>query len=182
MSCHPPTRQVGLYQSEDGAHDEPIQQLALADLHVKPYAKRHIKVYADSSHAGRCRWSAALRGQPAAARAVPAGRQASPTACRSVRPGVRTAPAVSTRTGAKVHLDRGPVSTRRVRGLLAGLPDPVTVDLIGELAARGPAYARLPDTWPGHPDAEFMRRRSLREVVAARRGQRAGRRAGATLI
>jgi hypothetical protein len=47
MSCHPPTRQVGLYQSEDGAHDEPIQQLALADLHVKPYAKRHIKVYAD---------------------------------------------------------------------------------------------------------------------------------------
>jgi len=48
MSCHPPTRQVGPYQSEDGPHDEPIQQLALADLHVKPYAKRHVKVYADS--------------------------------------------------------------------------------------------------------------------------------------
>jgi hypothetical protein len=57
MSCHPPTRQVGLYQSEDGAHDEPIQQLALADLHVKPYAKRHIKVYADiSAHPRRTPW------------------------------------------------------------------------------------------------------------------------------
>ncbi len=62
--------------------------------------------------------------------------------------------------------------------LLAGLPDPVTVDLIAALAARGPAYARLPDTWPGHPDAEFMRRRSLREVVADRRAARAARRAG----
>jgi hypothetical protein len=47
MSCHPPTRQVGPYQSEDGPHDEPTEQLAPADLHVKPYAKRHIKVYAD---------------------------------------------------------------------------------------------------------------------------------------
>jgi hypothetical protein len=52
--------------------------------------------------------------------------------------------------------------------LLDGLPDPVKVDLIAALAARGPAYARLPDTWPGHPDAECMRRRSLREVVADR--------------
>jgi hypothetical protein len=70
--------------------------------------------------------------------------------------------------------------------LLDGLPDPVKVDLIGELAARGPAYARLPDTWPAHPDAEFMRRRSLREVVADRRAARAAHRAGpppgATLI
>jgi len=48
MSCHPPTRQVGPYQSEDGPHDEPTEQLAPADLHVKPYAKRHIKVYADT--------------------------------------------------------------------------------------------------------------------------------------
>jgi hypothetical protein len=62
--------------------------------------------------------------------------------------------------------------------LLDGLPDPVKVDLIGELAARGPAYARLPDTWPGHPDAEFMRRRSLREVMADRRAARAARRTG----
>jgi len=47
MSCHPPTRQVGPYQPEDGPHNEPTEQLALADLHVKPYAKRHVKVYAD---------------------------------------------------------------------------------------------------------------------------------------
>jgi hypothetical protein len=63
--------------------------------------------------------------------------------------------------------------------LLAGLPDPVTVDLIAELAARGPAHARLPVTWPGHPDTELLRRRSLREVVADRRAARAARRAGA---
>jgi hypothetical protein len=62
--------------------------------------------------------------------------------------------------------------------LLAGLPDPVTIDLIAALAARGPAHARLPDTWPGHPDSEFMRRRSLREVVADRRAARAARRTG----
>jgi hypothetical protein len=62
--------------------------------------------------------------------------------------------------------------------LLDGLPDPVTVDLIAALAARGPASARLPDTWPGHPDSEFMRRRSLREVVSDRRAARAARLAG----
>jgi hypothetical protein len=62
--------------------------------------------------------------------------------------------------------------------LLDGLPDPVTVDLIGELAARGPAHARLPATWPGHPDTELLRRRSLREVVADRRAARAARRTG----
>jgi hypothetical protein len=62
--------------------------------------------------------------------------------------------------------------------LLAGLPDPVKVDLIAALAARGPAYARLPATWPGHPDAEFMRRRSLREVWPIGARPRAARRAG----
>ena len=62
--------------------------------------------------------------------------------------------------------------------LLDGLPDPVKVDLIAELAERGPTCARLPATWPGHPDAEFLRRRSLREVVADRRAARAARRAG----
>jgi hypothetical protein len=61
--------------------------------------------------------------------------------------------------------------------LLAGLPDPVTVDLLAALAARGPAHAGLPDTWPAHPDDEFMRRRSLREVLADRRAARAARRA-----
>jgi hypothetical protein len=52
--------------------------------------------------------------------------------------------------------------------LLDGLPDPVTVDLIAALAERGPAYAKLPPTWPAHPDSELMRRRSLREVVSER--------------
>jgi hypothetical protein len=42
--------------------------------------------------------------------------------------------------------------------LLDGLPNPVTVDLLAELAARGPAYARLPAIWPGHPDTQFLRR------------------------
>jgi hypothetical protein len=62
--------------------------------------------------------------------------------------------------------------------LLAGLPDLVTVDVIAALAARGPAHARLPETWPGHPDTELLRRRSLREVVADQRAARAARRAG----
>jgi hypothetical protein len=50
--------------------------------------------------------------------------------------------------------------------LLDGLPDRVKVDLIAALAARGPVYARLPNTWPGHPDAEFMRRRRTVTVYA----------------
>jgi len=62
--------------------------------------------------------------------------------------------------------------------LLAGLSDPVTVDLIAALAARGPAHARLPATWPAHPDSEFLRRRAARAVVADRRAARAARRAG----
>jgi transposase len=42
--------------------------------------------------------------------------------------------------------------------LLDGLPDPVKVDLIGQLAAR-PGLGQAPrDTWPAHPDTEFMRR------------------------
>ena len=61
--------------------------------------------------------------------------------------------------------------------LLAGLPDPVTVDLIAALAARGPAHARLPATWPAHPDSEFLRRRAARAVVADRRAARGARRA-----
>ena len=36
-------------------------------------------------------------------------------------------------------------------------------------------------TWPGHPDSDLMRRRSLREVVADRRAARAGPPPGATL-
>jgi integrase len=47
MSCHPPARQIGLYRPEDGPHDRRTGALASADLHVKPYAKRHVKVYAD---------------------------------------------------------------------------------------------------------------------------------------
>jgi hypothetical protein len=66
MSCHPPTRQVGPFRAEDGPHDEPTEQLALTDLHVKPYAERHVKVYADrcppehSGDGGRVSAAAAL--------------------------------------------------------------------------------------------------------------------------
>jgi hypothetical protein len=70
------------------------------------------------------------------------------------------------------------LSGSELADLLRGLPDPVKVDLIAALATRGPAHARLPTTWPGHPDTELLRRRSLREVVADRRAARAARRAG----
>jgi hypothetical protein len=100
-----------------------------------------------------------------------------------VHPDDRPDPAARFRADLAGYL-RG-LSGPELADLLAGLPDPVKIDLIGELAARGPAHARLPDTWPGHPDAEFMRRRSLREVVSDRRAARAARRAdlppGATL-
>jgi hypothetical protein len=43
------------------------------------------------------------------------------------------------------------LSGRELADLPAGLPDPVTIDLIAALAARDPAYARLPDTWHQHP-------------------------------
>jgi hypothetical protein len=61
---------------------------------------------------------------------------------------------------------------------LQRLPDQVKADLIMELAERGPSWLRLPPTWPGHPDQEFTRRRSLREVMADRRTARAARRTG----
>jgi hypothetical protein len=93
-----------------------------------------------------------------------------------VHPDDRPDPAARFRADLAGYL-RG-LSGPELADLLDGLPDPVTVDLIAELAARGPAYARLPATWPAHPDAEFMRRRSLREVVADRRADRAARRAG----
>jgi hypothetical protein len=80
------------------------------------------------------------------------------------------------------HPDDRPDPAARFRADLAaylrGLSGPVKVDQIAALAAGGPAYARLPASWPGHPDAEFVRRRSLREVVADRRAARAVRRAG----
>lgn len=44
--------------------------------------------------------------------------------------------------------------------LLDRLPDPVKVDLITELTARGPAWLRLPPAWLGHPDQEHDRRAS----------------------
>jgi hypothetical protein len=99
-----------------------------------------------------------------------------PTADDLVHPDDRPDPAARFRADLAGYL-RG-LSGPELADLLDGLPDPVTVDLIAELAARGPAYARLPATWPAHPDAEFMRRRSLREVVADRRADRAARRAG----
>jgi hypothetical protein len=73
MSCHPPTRQVGPYQSEDGPHDEPTDQLALTDLHVKPYAKRHMKVYADNWRLQRPARRAVERDERAIARWVAEG-------------------------------------------------------------------------------------------------------------
>jgi hypothetical protein len=92
-----------------------------------------------------------------------------------------------------VHPDDRPDAAERFRADLSGylrersgpeladllerLPDPVKADLISELAERGPAWLRLPPDWPGHPDAEHSRRRSLREVVADRRAARAARRA-----
>jgi hypothetical protein len=63
------------------------------------------------SHAGWCRWSAALRGQPAAARAVPGARQR-PTRCpHGARRVHLDRSAVSTPTG--VHSDRCPVGQVR---------------------------------------------------------------------
>jgi hypothetical protein len=71
-----------------------------------------------------------------------------------------------------VHPEDRPDPVARFRadlaGYLRGLPGSELADLL----------AGLPDTWPGHPDTEFMRRRSLREVVADRRAARAARRAG----
>ncbi len=52
------------------------------------------------------------------------------------------------------------------------------VTLMHELSDRGPAWASLPVTWPKHPDAEHLSRRSLREVLADRRAARAARRSG----
>jgi hypothetical protein len=93
-----------------------------------------------------------------------------------VSPDDRPDPAARFRADLAGYL-RG-LSGPELADLLDGLPDPVKVDLIGELAARGPAHARLPATWPGHPDTELLRRRSLREVVADRRAARAARRTG----
>jgi len=90
-----------------------------------------------------------------------------------VHPDDRPDPAARFRADLAGYL-RG-LSGPELADLLRGLPDPVTVDLIAALAARGPAHARLPDTWPGHPDSEFMRRRSLREMVSDRRAARAAR-------
>jgi hypothetical protein len=100
-----------------------------------------------------------------------------------IHPDDRPDPAARFRADLAGYL-RG-LSGPELADLLAGLPDPVKIDLIAALAARGPAHARLPDTWPAHPDSDLMRRRSLREVVADRRAAHAARRAspppGATL-
>jgi hypothetical protein len=48
MSCHPPARQVGPYRPEDGLTTGERGRSPSADLHMKPYAKRHVKVYADT--------------------------------------------------------------------------------------------------------------------------------------
>jgi hypothetical protein len=90
-----------------------------------------------------------------------------------LHPDDRPDPAARFRTDLAGYLRH--LSGPELADLLDGLPDPVKVDLIAALAACGPAHARLPATWPAHPDAEFMRRRSLREVVTDRRAARAAR-------
>jgi hypothetical protein len=50
--------------------------------------------------------------------------------------------------------------------LLGELPEGTQVALMVELSERGPAWARLPDTWPQLP------RRTLREQLADRRAAR----------
>jgi hypothetical protein len=68
-------------------------------------------------------------------------------------------------------LDSLPVG--ELAALLCELPVMSRITLMHELSDRGPAWARLPVTWPQHPDAEHMGRRSLRELLADRRAARA---------
>jgi hypothetical protein len=77
------------------------------------------------------------------------------------------------------YLDSLPVGD--LAGLLCELPVMTRVTLMHELSDRGPAWARLPVTWPQHPDAEHLGRRSLREVFADRRAASAARRSGPPL-
>jgi predicted transposase YbfD/YdcC len=49
MSCHPPARQVGPFRPEDGLTTGEQNSWPSTDLHVKPYAERHVKVYADTN-------------------------------------------------------------------------------------------------------------------------------------
>jgi hypothetical protein len=58
------------------------------------------------------------------------------------------------------YLDSLPIG--ELAGLLGQLPVMTRVTLMHELSDRGPAWARLPATWPQHPDAEHLGRRSLR--------------------
>jgi hypothetical protein len=74
------------------------------------------------------------------------------------------------------YLDSLPVG--ELAALLCELPVMTRVALMHELSDRGPAWARLPVTWPLHPDAEHMGRRSLREVLADRHAARAACRSG----
>jgi len=74
------------------------------------------------------------------------------------------------------YLDSLPVG--ELAGLLGELPVMTRVSLMHELSDRGPSWARLPATWPQHPDAEHMGRRSLREVLADRRAARTADRTG----
>jgi hypothetical protein len=74
------------------------------------------------------------------------------------------------------YLDSLPVG--ELAGLLGELPVMTRITLMHELSDRGPAWARLPVTWPPHPDAHLMQRRSLREVLTDPRAARANRRTG----
>jgi hypothetical protein len=49
MSCHPPARKVGPYDRRMALTTGEQNSSPYTDLHVKPYAQRHFKVYADNS-------------------------------------------------------------------------------------------------------------------------------------
>ena len=72
------------------------------------------------------------------------------------------------------YLDSLPVG--ELAGLLCELPVMTRVTLVHELSDRGPSWARLPVTWPQHPDVHLMLRRSLREVLVDRHAARTTRR------
>jgi len=109
MSCHPPARQIGPYRPEDGPHDRRTGALASADLHVKPYAKRHVKVYADNTD-----W---LHFQTGAARLLPrliGARTRGPLFLADRRPVPARAPATIDRCP---ETGRGRLSYRRAEAL-----------------------------------------------------------------
>jgi hypothetical protein len=154
MSCNPPARQVGPYRPEDDPHDKRTGALALADLHVKPYPQRHMKVYADSGGA------ALPQGRHRQPLRVPARRPGHPGHPQGLRP-ADPGPAVADRDGLcdhQPHLRPGqPCPPRRLDPRALGdrrtacttsatSPSPKTAPKCAPVAARTswPACATSP--------------------------------------